>query len=88
MSSKSGVVLIDEFILVDLPELIAFVREVFHADPDGILKVFDHVRRPVVENLETSEFDFPFLDVDPGVRDDVGDGLDLGLVLKEEFLNQ
>ena len=51
-----------------IPELIAFVTEVFKTDPYGMLEIDNHVRRPVVVNLETAELYVAVMDINPVVR--------------------
>ena len=71
-----------------IPELIAFVAEVFQTDPYGMLEIDNHVRRPVVVNLETAELYVAVMDINPVVRNDVADGFDLGLVFQIELAHQ
>src|SRR6202034_1361283 len=49
-----------------LPEIVGVVAEVFQADPH-LRRVGDHVRAPVVEDLQAPHQNVRFLDVDPGV---------------------
>lgn len=71
-----------------IPELIAFVAEVFQTDPYGMLEIDNHVRRPVVVNLETAELYVAVMDINPVVRNDVADGFDLGLIFQIELAHQ
>ena len=41
-----------KFFLGHVPEFIPFVYEIFQADPDRVLQILDHIRGPVVVNLE------------------------------------
>ena len=53
-----------------------------------MLESDNHVRRPVVVNLETAELYVAVMDIHPVVRNDVADGFDLGLVFQIELAHQ
>ena len=57
-----------------VPELVGFVAEVFQADPD-LRWIGDHVRAPVVEDLQAADQHVGLLDVDPGVLERPAVGL-------------
>ena len=40
-----------------------------------MLQIFDHIRRPVVVDLETAQHHVTVMDVDPAVGNDIADGL-------------
>ena len=79
---------IREFLIGHIPELITFIAEVFQTDPYGMLEIDNHVRGPVVVNLETAELYVAVMDINPVVRNDVADGFDLGLVFQIELVHQ
>ena len=71
-----------ELLFRHIPELVTFIDEIFQTDPDCILQIFDHVRRPVVVNLETSHFNTSVLHIYPAVRHNVADSFQLCFILQ------
>ena len=70
------------------PHLIALVAEILETDPDGVLDIRHHVRRPVVEDLEAAHFDTSVMYIYPVVRDDISDCRNTGLVFQLEAGHQ
>lgn len=58
------------FLIGQVPEVIAFVAEVFHANPDGAIRIVDQVGAPVVEDLEATDLVAGILHVNPVIGDD------------------
>ena len=59
----------------------SYIKVDFANVEKDVLEVFDDRRRPVIEDLETSQFDFAFLDINPSIGENVGDGFAFGFLL-------
>ena len=69
------------------PQPIPLGTEILKSDPDVFLNVVDHVRGPVVEDLDAPHPHIALLHVDPGVRNDVVDRRIARLVLHGKLVN-
>ena len=70
------------------PHLVAFRTEIFETDPNFMLGVFHHVRRPVVEYLNSAEFYVSVLNVYPAIGNDIVKSFYLSFVFNFEFIEQ
>ena len=67
------------FLVAHVPEVITLFAEVLQADPDGIIRLLDHVGTPVVENLDAAHLIARVLHVNPAIRNNgrIAEGLHL-----------
>ena len=56
-----------------------FIAEILQANPDVIF-VLDHIGTPVIKNLEATDLDVGFLNINPVVRNDIIDCFYFGIV--------
>ncbi len=77
-----------EILVLHVPVFITFLNEVLEAHPNRILYILDHIRRPVIVNLESAHFYLAVLNIDPAVGHDIPHGLDVGFILQVQLLHQ
>ena len=70
------------------PERISFRAKVFEAKPYCVLNIFNHVRRPVIEYLDTSELHTGILHIYPAVWDLVIECLNGCFIFKVQLISQ
>ncbi len=78
----------DEVLVAHGPHVVALGAEILKTDPHGVFGIGDHIRRPVVEDLQAADLHVALLNIDPAVGHDVAQRLVLGLVLEVELVNQ
>ena len=76
------------FLVRHVPEVVTLVAEILQPDPDLVLRIRQHIGGPVVENLDSAQLYPHVLHIDPAVRGNVPQGLDVRLVDQVELVHQ
>ena len=76
------------FFLAHVPILVAFGTEIFQSNPDGMIRIFYQIGRPVIENLDAPQLHAHILHVDPAVGNDISQGLEICLIFQIQLINQ
>ena len=71
-----------------IPVIIPFVTEVLKTDPDGLFRLGYKIRRPIVVNLDSSEFYGRILNINPAIRRNVVQGFILCRIFNFKLRNQ
>ena len=59
-----------------------------YSDPDGVFRLFYHIRRPVIEDLDTTQLDTLVLYIDPAIRYNIAQCLSPSLIDQIQLVDQ
>ena len=71
-----------------IPEVVPLGTEILKAYPNCILRLFHHIRRPVVEYLYSAKLYALILNVYSAVRDDIAESCFICFIFKVELIDQ
>ena len=75
-------------LLGHIPEIVPLGAEILKAYPNCILRLFHHIRRPVVEYLYSAKLHALILNIYPAVRDDIAESCFICFIFKVELIDQ